>query len=693
MSGRGAFAGTATFPLQRKGTRLTIMHLALGGCLKAPPVSYGITADTGGHISYILEAAVRQSRVPTTRQVVVVTRMFQDASLGDAYAQPVEIVAPGVEIHRLPTPDTRYLEKEALASELPAFAAAFCDHLARLPALPDVIHAHFADAAGIALAAQRRFGIPFVYTPHSLGIDKRSQQLDCTALDARITAEAHAIAAASAIVVSTRDEAERQVGGYGVNVGQRVHVIAPGVPRRDLVPVAPTLADRLSDWLDRPARPVVLAVARPVRKKNLAALVRAYANHATLRHRANLVILAGQHEHASGEEAGVLAELSALVREHRLQGAVALPQRHDPDDVAALYALAARDGVFVNPALHEPFGLTLIEAAAAGAPVVSTRNGGPADILAAIGHGTLVDPCDESAIGEAIYGIIDDPVRRKRLTAAARTGARAYCWHEYACASVALYDELTRPRFLVSDIDNTLTGSRTGAAAFAQWRRGSTIPFVVATGRGLDAARLILNRWRLPMPDAFITDVGTTLTLPDGAGGWRACDDHARRLDDGWDRGAVDAVLGQLALHAQPPATAGRHKISFFGDAATADRIRAALDAAGLDARVVFSHGRLIDVLAPGGGKASAIAAYASHHGWTLANAVAAGDSGNDIDMLAACGHAIVVGNAGAELDPLPARPGLYRAVDHHALGLLEGLAALGLHRAEGVAADVAVAA
>uniref|UniRef100_UPI00374A98E8 HAD family hydrolase n=1 Tax=uncultured Novosphingobium sp. TaxID=292277 RepID=UPI00374A98E8 len=100
---------------------------------------------------------------------------------------------------------------------------------------------------------------------------------------------------------------------------------------------------------------------------------------------------------------------------------------------------------------------------------------------------------------------------------------------------------------------------------------------------------------------------------------------------------------------------------------------------AGQSARVVFSHGRLIDVLAPNGGKAAAIAAYAQSQGLSLAQCVAAGDSGNDVDMLTACGRAIVVGNAGSELDDLPERPGLLRVHDHHAAGVLEGLASLGI--------------
>lgn len=662
--------------------------------MKAPPVSFGVTGDTGGHISYVLEAAVHQVALPDVDQVIIVTRFFEDAELGDAHRRCHEPVVPGVAIHRLRTANRAYLEKEALDAELPHLIEAFCDHIAQLPQRPDVIHAHFADAADLARAAERRFGIPFVYTPHALGIDKRAQALDSDGIEARIRAERGAITDAAAIIVSTRDEAERQIGGYGVHVGERVHVLPPGVPRRDLVPCEPTLVDRLSTWLTDPALPIVLAVARPVRKKNLAALVRAYANHAALRKCANLVILAGQHARASAEEASVLADIDRLADDPRLQGRIAVPPVHDVEDVAALYALAARGGVFVNPALHEPFGLTLIEAAAAGVPVVATRHGGPADVVGAIGHGILVDPRDDDAIGDAIHAIVSDPARHRAFADAARQGARAYCWHDYAAASTGIYACAATPRFLASDIDNTLTGCRAGAEAFGEWRHRSALPFVVATGRGMDAARLILNRWRLPMPDAFITDVGTTLMLADGAGGWRVCEDFSRSLDTGWDREAVCAVLDRLDLDPQPASTAGRHKISFFGDAADASCIRAELDRAGLAARVVFSHGRLIDVLAPRGGKAAAIAAFAARHGWTLANAIAAGDSGNDVDMLTACGHAIVVGNAGDELTSLPARPGLYRARRHHAGGIVEGLEAIGRGAAASVEGSrVAVAA
>lgn len=656
-----------------------ILHLALGGCLKAPPTDFGITADTGGHIAYVLDAACHQAQLPHIDKVVIATRLFEDARLGTTYAMPSEVITPKLSIERIAGADRRYLEKEALGADLPAFTEAFCTHLAKAVRRPDVIHAHFADAAAVAMAAQRRFGIPFVYTPHALGIDKRAQQISCEGLDARIESERSAITAASAIVVSTNEEASRQLGGYGVALGGRVHTVAPGVPRRDLVPTGPTLADKLSAWFNRPELPIILAVARPVEKKNLAGLIRAYRSDCALREAANLVILAGQHAHASHDERLVLDKLHSLAADPALLGRVALPQSHDANDVAALYGLAARGGVFVNPALHEPFGLTLVEAAAAAVPVVATCNGGSAEIMETIGHGLLVDPQDSIAIAAAIRSIIGDAGRHARFAAAATAGVALYCWDRYANATYDIYRAAATPKLLASDIDNTLTGCPDAAAAFTAWRARSTLPFIVATGRSFDAARMILSRWRLPQPDAFIVDVGTRLMIADGGGGWRDCEDYARSLDAGWNRAAVVAALAPLGVTRQPKTTDGPHKISFYGTSDDAECIRARLAEAGLAARVIFSHGRLIDVVAPAGGKAQAIAAYAARHGLTLADCLAAGDSGNDADMLAACGHAIVVGNASYELNDLPMRRGLRRSKASHAAGVLEGLDALGL--------------
>ena len=658
------------------------MHLALGGCLKAPPVRYGLTADTGGHIAYIMEASVAQAAMPEIDHISIVTRRFDDPALGADHDRATERMGDRITIDRIGTANTAYLEKEALLADRPAFLAALHAYLAALPRRPDVIHAHFADAAEIAMAVRERWGIPFVYTPHALGIDKRAQQVGGDGLNVRIAEERAAIAAADAIIVSTRDEADRQIAAYDVaDAASRLHCLSPGAPSRP-AGRGTGVIDALDAMLVDPGKPIVLAIARPVRKKNLAALVRAYAATPALGERANLVILAGQQDdgRSSAEEREVIAELRRLCADPVLRGRVALPVRHDEADVEALYRRAAAGGVFVNPALHEPFGLTLIEAAAAGVPVVATRHGGPSEIVATLGHGLLVDPRDEAAIGAACLAVVSDAALHRHLAGSAHAHAGYYSWANYAAGSVTIYAGLRRmPRLLASDIDNTLTGCAAGAAAFDAWSRTRELGYVVATGRSFAAARAVLTQWRLPEPDAFIVDVGTRIMLATPAGGWREWNDYAVALDRDWDRPAVVATLAPLGLTAQPHETEGPHKLSFFGDATDAATVRTALTAAGLAARVVFSHGELIDVLAPHAGKAAAIAAYAARSGLSLADCIAAGDSGNDIDMLEACGHAIVVGNAGGELDGLTPRAGLNRVRGRHATGVMEGLAAIGI--------------
>lgn len=413
-----------------------IVHIALGGCLRAPPVCYGVTADTGGHIAYLLAAARAQSICGAVAQITLVTRRFDDQILGEIHSRSFERVCAKVGIARFATPDHRYLEKEALAAELPAFAERFVAWLERSPRLPSVIHAHFADAAAVALVARERLGIPFVYTPHALGKDK-ARRCNGQGMSARIAAEHRAIETADAVIVSTRDEAEQQVGAYGVDGAEhRVHVVAPGVPILAAgARVMPPLA------FAETRRPIVLAIARPTRRKNLVAVAQAFAG-SRLRDRANLVILAGQHEASAfgAEERDVLASLRDILETPALSGCVALPSRHSSADVRDLYSLAAGSGgVFVSPALHEPFGLTLLEAGAAGLPVVATAHGGAADIVRLVGHGQTVDPHDRDAIAASCLGIIDDEHLHKRLSAAGTRCAEVFSWERYGQRSIEIY--------------------------------------------------------------------------------------------------------------------------------------------------------------------------------------------------------------------------------------------------------------
>ena len=668
------------------------MSIALGGCVKGPPVAFGITEDTGGHITYALGAGFALAARADVDRVEIVTRLIDDAVLGPAYAIRHEPLSAKLAIRRIDTENRAYLSKDANAADRPAFIRALIAHIATLDRRPDVIHAHFADAADVAEQVRARFDIPFVYTAHSLAIEKARAQGEQGSLTARIAEEDRAIAAADAIVASSRDEAERQLMLYPSACPAKIHCLPPGAgldtaldrPDADMTAARALVAPFLRDA----DRPMILAVARPVDKKNLTGLVDLFAADARLRARTNLVILAGLRdgpECGEAEQRRVIAGLLTRLDAHGLYGTLALPKRHTQDDVASLFALARHSGgVFVNPALTEPYGLTLTEAAIHGVPVVATSHGGPADIVARLGHGRVADPRDPVAFAAAINGLLDDPIAWAKASAAGRINARSLDWGRYAERFVAIVTALRRrpvvarraDRLLLCDIDNTLTGCRVGAEGMVAFLKGEpSLAFGVATGRSLQEAQRLLEEWRQPAPHVLITSVGAEIYWCDGAR-LIADGDYARHIDSGWDGDAVDARVATLTgVERQPPVEQRRHKRSYFvSEPAVVAAIRAAT--VDLPVRVIHSHGNLLDIVPMRAGKGAAMAWVARAMGIAPDHVYAAGDSGNDLDMLDACRNGILVANHSAELAPLVGRSTMSLARRSYAGGVVEGMRA-----------------
>ena len=678
-----------------------VMHLALGGCLKAPPVAYGLTEDTGGHITYILGAADAMADMPGVSRVEVVTRLFDDPALPGPYADPRETVRPGFDIVRLPTSSPGYLSKEALARETGDFAEALAAYIDGLSEHPRIIHAHFADAGCIAARMRDRFGIPFVFTAHSLGIDKRDT-LDrpSEGLNRRIAMEGRIIGTADAVVASSADEIGRQIVRYPSVRTDRLHRIAPGVAVPDATGARATACDLVRPFLRDMEKPAILAIARPVHKKNLLGLVEMYGRSLALQERANLVILAGLRdtvECGEVEQREVIGGLLEAIDAHDLYGKVAYPKRHTQTDIAALYAwTAARRGVFANPAHTEPFGLTLLEAASFGLPVVATCHGGPVDIVGDIGHGMLADPADGEVFGRALLSCLSCSETWDRAARNARAGIERYTWQRYAERCTALYRELatrsaprtagrlsrTVPRtFFASDIDNTLTGDAGAARDFDRAiGRMDDVAFAIATGRHLDKALAVLGAWDITPPGILITAVGTEIYWRQADGSLALDEDFGASMAGSWRPEDIAVTLAGIGgLTAQPSTCQGPFKRSYFvRSAGVAGAVRRALKGAGLRAHVIHSHGDLLDVVPEGAGKGAAVAWCARTLDIAQERTISAGDSGNDADMLTRTGGAILVGNADADIRAAVPRGSAHLSRHAHAAGVLDGLARFG---------------
>ncbi|XP_077231573.1 sucrose-phosphate synthase family protein [Tasmannia lanceolata] len=335
------------------------------------------------------------------------------------------------------------------------------------PTWPYVIHGHYADAGEVAARLAGALNVPMVLTGHSLGRNKFEQLLKQGRLSKedinstykimrRIEGEELGLDAAEMVVTSTRQEIEEQWGlydGFDIKLERKLRarrrrgvscfgrymprmvVIPPGMDfsnvvaqdsiesdvdlasligpnrtpsRRDLPPIW----SEIMRFFTNPHKPMILALSRPDPKKNVTTLLKAFGECRPLRELANLTLILGNRddiEEMSGSSATVLTAVIKLIDKYDLYGQVAYPKHHKQSDVPQIYRLAAKTkGVFINPALVEPFGLTIIEAAAYGLPVVATKNGGPVDIHKALNNGLLIDPHDDKAIADALLKLVAD---------------------------------------------------------------------------------------------------------------------------------------------------------------------------------------------------------------------------------------------------------------------------------------------
>ncbi len=161
-----------------------------------------------------------------------------------------------------------------------------------------------------------------------------------------------------------------------------------------------------------PDKPIIFSMARMDRIKNLAGLVLAYAKRPALRDAANLLLLSGVtnvNESQDMEEREQIQRLDQAYAKYALDDSVRwLPGRLGQSLVPHYYRFVARrGGVFVQPALFEAFGLTVLESMACGLPVVVTRYGGPASIIEDGVSGFLFDPGRPPELERAVLDLLN----------------------------------------------------------------------------------------------------------------------------------------------------------------------------------------------------------------------------------------------------------------------------------------------
>ncbi|MEJ7845358.1 MAG: glycosyltransferase family 1 protein [Acidimicrobiales bacterium] len=211
----------------------------------------------------------------------------------------------------------------------------------------------------------------------------------------------------------------------------RVTVVPNGLADRFRVTPATFHPGRPAATADLGVEPgrYLLHVGAITRRKNLVALVAAVA--ALPPAVVPALVLAGPD--GLGAEA-VRAEVDRLGLADRVRFA-----GYVPDD--ALPGLVAGAAALVHPSLGEGFGLTPLEAMAAGTPVVVA---GAGSLPGVVGDAGVVvgDVTDGDAWAAAIASLLADDERRAALVTAGRSRAATFTWTTAARATLAVYGEV-----------------------------------------------------------------------------------------------------------------------------------------------------------------------------------------------------------------------------------------------------------
>ncbi|TWT76116.1 Mannosylfructose-phosphate synthase [Posidoniimonas polymericola] len=700
-------------PFTRPG-KLKVSLISLHGLIRAHDPQLGWDADTGGQIKYVLDLARCLARQPQVSGVELVTRQIIDSSVDDSYAQLEEPICEGAKIVRIPFGPKRYLKKESLWPYIDIFVDQVLQHFKR-NGLPAIIHGHYADAGLAGAQLARLLHIPFVFTGHSLGRVKRERlslrkgQSDGLEskykFSSRVEAEEIALETAAMIVTSTNQEVQQQYEMYDHYVPARMEVIPPGVDLNEFWPAGddwqrPAIADQLDRFLKEPEKPMILTLARPDERKNLEKLVQVYGESEELQELANLVLILGSRDNIRDlpkAQQAILTNILHAIDRYDLYGKVAYPKTHAPGDVPDLYRLAAQGkGAFINPALTEPFGLTLLEAGATGLPIVATNDGGPQDIIANCRNGLLIDPLDSASIERALLRTLTEPEQWEEWSQNGVTGTREhYSWDNHAQRYLRdLTDILNHSpppvlshksasrrlpefdRLIITDLDNTLTGDDESLRRFIEMiDQNEHVGLGIDTGRTLDSAMGLIEELHLPKPDLIVTDVGTQLhygehLTPDRS--WRKAIGYA------WNRDAVCQLLDGLpGFYKQDESHQSEYKVSYQIDPEKSPKVAAIkkiLREAGVRAKVVLSLGMYLDVIPVRGGSDMSVRHILWKWSFAPEDVLVAGDSGNDAGMLQGRSLGIVVGNYSPELERLRSRPRIYFAEASHAAGIIEGI-------------------
>ena len=255
----------------------------------------------------------------------------------------------------------------------------------------DLLHAHDAHAVAIAAAVSRITGKPFVATRRMARLLKASKPWQQAV---KVIAISDAVRAS--LVQSRIDSA-------------RIEVIPPAIDVSSTSETDPESWERLPRI--PPDAPIAVAISALTAEKGIDILIEAAAQLHDRCPRLHWIIA------GAGPEREALAALAGALESD--------PYVHFLGYLGDPLPVIAGATVLVVPSREEGFGSVILDGLALGTPVVATAVGGIPDALAR-GGGMLVPAHDPVALAQAVERLVNDPNRRRQLSAQGREAAQSF---------------------------------------------------------------------------------------------------------------------------------------------------------------------------------------------------------------------------------------------------------------------------
>lgn len=330
------------------------------------------------------------------------------------------------------------LPKSDLFPLLPEFAEQMALHSLRQGVRYDVVHAHYWLSGWVAHLLKRYWDSPFIQMFHTTAhmknaVSSRSNRES----DLRLSIERRLIEYADSVIAANPDERADLIWRQGATTS-KVCTVPPGVDT-DLFSPGDRASARARLDLDLNER-IVLFVGRIDPIKGIDTLIDAVEQMNDGPGRDSTVLFVGGERDSDGRPIGDLAVVEHDLNDrnlgHRFRLVGSVPQINLPT-----YYRAA--DVVAIPSRYESFGLVAVEAMACGVPVVASRVGGLTFTVEEDQTGVLVPKGSSADLAQALTYLLENPLVRDRMAAAARLSAERFSWPVVASAMLGVYRRLT----------------------------------------------------------------------------------------------------------------------------------------------------------------------------------------------------------------------------------------------------------